>query len=1162
LACLTNGSYTLRLSPRGSGYSEWRGIALTRSSVDRLHDADGFHLYLRDLDDFHVWSAAYQPTRAIADDYQFHHAERGVNIRRLDGDLECSLAVCVALEHDCELRRCRLTNHGGQTRRIEITSYLEWVLTGRDADASHPAFSKLFVETHYCAKRRAIFARRRPRSSDEPTVWGFHALVGKDPRASHEVVEFETDRAAFIGRGRSLAQPIALDANARLTGQQGPVLDPIASLRMIVQVEPRECREVAFVLGGASSREDATEVLAALGDVTQISTLIDRVTAGDQLRNGEPAALERSEMSRGDGTNYIVHQPHRRRPIRADQSQTVAECRPASEYFTAIDAHTSAVDEPLQFNNGYGGFSADGREYLIRLRPDAAGEHRRPPMPWVNVIANEAAGFIVSESGAGYTWVGNSRLNRLTVWHNDPVCDPYSEALWIRDEDARLFWSATPGPTPVPAEYVVRHGFGYTMFVHECHDLLIETTMFMAPGLPMKITRVRLANRSNRPRRLSMLSFAHWSLSDSGLVTPTISTTYDAELEAILATNPNRETYGEHLAFCAVCASPLSHPIDATFTCDRAAFLGERGDITMPAALISLGELDGRAGAALDPCAAWQVPLELPPGEERECIFLLGEAANRNALAMLLHQYRRPGEIGRALLAVTEFWRDTASAIEIETPDREIDLMINGWLTYQKLSCRMWARSAYYQPGGAFGFRDQLQDAAALIIVRPDITRAQIIRHAGQQFAEGDVLHWWHPDTGYGLRTRFSDDLLWLPYVTCGYVQTTGDDSIWDEQTPLVVGPQVADGHAELYLRPDDSGIKATVYEHCCRAVDRGLTVGSHGLPLIGCGDWNDGFSRVGRLGHGESVWLGFFIYHVLEHLLPVCRQRGDHERASRYDAYRARLAEALNSEGWDGAWYRRAFYDNGEPIGSARSDECQIDALAQAWAVLSGVAPPNRAQSAIDAVLERLVCREAGLIKLLTPPYDQTPNDPGYIKGYVPGIRENGGQYTHGVLWVVRALAEMGRGTQAAELLKMLSPVWHTASAERAEIYQTEPYVVAADVYGEPPHLGRGGWTWYTGSAGWMFRVAVESIFGLSIGRGQMLVVNPAISATWPRCRLIYRLPGETTRYEINIENPRGKQTGITSAVLDGGDVVIKDGAVRIPLAHDGDLHRVEIRL
>jgi cyclic beta-1,2-glucan synthetase len=512
--------------------------------------------------------------------------------------------------------------------------------------------------------------------------------------------------------------------------------------------------------------------------------------------------------------------------------------------------------------------------------------------------------------------------------------------------------------------------------------------------------------------------------------------------------------------------------------------------------------------------------------------------------------------------AVTSRWNDLLSAIAIETPDREIDLMVNGWLLYQNLSCRMWGRSAYYQPGGAFGFRDQLQDSAAFMQHHPSISRTQILKHAAQQFNEGDVLHWWHPDTGYGVRTRFSDDLLWLPYIVAEYIEKTGDQSILDEVRPFLNAPTLGEGHQEAYLRPEPSQDQASVYEHCCRSLDRGLTSGAHGLPLIGCGDWNDGFSRVGRLGRGESVWLGFFIDHILARMLPICTRRGDDARVARYASYREKLRAALNSTGWDGAWYRRAYYDNGQAIGSAQSDECQIDAIAQAWAVLSGVAPPERARMAINAAEEWLVDDSAGMIRLLTPAFNATPNDPGYIKGYLPGIRENGGQYTHGVLWLIRAMAEMGRGNRAVELLRMLSPVWHASTQAKVDVYQTEPYVVAADVYGEPPHVGRGGWTWYTGSAGWMFRVAIESILGFTVEGGQTLKINPSISSKWPRCQLKYRVPECTTCYEITIENPSGKESGVTVAQFDGQPAIVENGAAKVPLLRDGGAHQVLVRL
>jgi cyclic beta-1,2-glucan synthetase len=800
---------------------------------------------------------------------------------------------------------------------------------------------------------------------------------------------------------------------------------------------------------------------------------------------------------------------------------------------------------------------------VIRLRPDGGGGHLLPPRPWTNVIANEWAGFLVTERGAGYTWAGNSRHNRLTAWHNDPVCDPHAEAIWIRDEEAKTFWSLTPGPTPAAVPYEVRHGFGYTTFQHVSHGFEQELTLFMARDEPVKLARVRLVNRGRVARQLSLFSYAHLAL--GSLIADSVgsvTTEYDTTLRAILARNPNREHFADSVAFSTIAVDGGNGSRAGFHTGDRTAFLGELGQQESPAALVAGQRLDNRTGKGLDPCAAWQLPIELAAGGSFECTILLGEAANLDSAAELIRKYRRPEEAERALEQAKEFWRETLSAVQVQTPDAEIDLLVNGWLTYQNLSCRIWGRSAYYQPGGAFGFRDQLQDAAALVYHRPDLTRQQLVRHASQQFVEGDVLHWWHPETGTGLRTRFSDDLLWLPLTAAIYIAATGDEQVLNEVVPFVSGPVLAEGQQEAYLRVLPTDATATIYEHCCRAIDRGLTTGSHGLPLFGCGDWNDGMNRVGSEGRGESVWLGFFIASVLELMLPICARRDDRERANLYMAYRDQLLTALNTAGWDGAWYRRAYYDDGEPLGSAQSDECQIDALAQAWAVLSGVASKERAEMSVAAVEERLVDDEAGIIRLLAPPFDRTTHDPGYIKGYLPGIRENGGQYTHGVLWFVRAMAELGRGTRAVELLKMLSPISHASTPDQVAVYQTEPYVVAADVYGEPPHVGRGGWTWYTGSAGWMFRVAVESIFGFCIEGGRRLVINPAISARWPRCRLSYRVPGGETRYEITIENPHGRERGVVAATVDGQTASVTDGAAVVPLVQDGQRHVVVVRL
>ncbi|MEX2170748.1 MAG: hypothetical protein WD851_15635 [Pirellulales bacterium] len=1142
---LTNGRYSVQLTAAGGGVSEWEGLAVSRWMPDPTCDADGFFIYLRDLEDGSFWSAGYQPTRVLPDVYEFQFSSSGAEIVRTDREIECRLTVGVAPDQDCELRRCRLTNGGQRPRKIEITSYVEFVLATREADANHPTFSKLFVETEFCRDANAIFARRRPRSSVDLERWGFHRLLADLDSIGHDL-QFETNRKAFIGRGRSLSHPRALDRGAKLAGDQGPVLDPIGSLRTTVWLAPGETREVVFVLGASASRRELENQMAAFHDLPAAQIFFNAPATTSALN--------------GNAQRWIAHPSHDPPTMRLHEGVSNGRCQPEAAVETEVEV-PQLSREALQFENSYGGFSADGREYVIRIEPDADGRLGLPPQPWVNVIANEQAGCLVTERGAGYTWAGNSRHNRLSAWNNDPVCDPHAEALWIRDEETGGFWSPMPGPTPAPARYEVRHGFGYTRFHHTSFGLAQEVTIFMAPDDPVKLVRVQIENRSSLSRRLSVFSYLQWGLRCTPVDLDPIDTTYDHNLAAILACNFARDVYSDSVAFSAVVADSAT-TTDITHTSARESFLGRFGEIASPAAVAEPRQLDNRTGSGLDACAAWRIPFRVAAGETIEFTILLGETTDHDAAAKLIGKFRRPGQVQHALEQVNAFWRKTLSAIEVETPDRQIDLMVNGWLPYQNLACRMWARSAYYQPGGAFGFRDQLQDSAALVYHQPDLTRRQIVRHAGQQFVEGDVMHWWHADNGLGLRTRFSDDLAWLPYVTATYVGVTGDEALLDKTVPFIRGERLADDQHEVCMRSEPSGVSATIYEHCCLALDRALTVGPHGLPLIGSGDWNDGMNRVGKMGQGESVWLGFFLYTVLGQMFPICERRGDLKRTQEYASHRARLAAGLNEAGWDGAWYRRAFYDNGQPLGSAESDECQIDAIAQAWSVLSGAAPRERAEMAMRAAQERLVDDRAGLIRLLAPPFDRTPNDPGYIKGYVPGVRENGGQYTHGVLWLVGALARMGHGTRAVEHLRMLSPVTRTSTAEQVAIYQTEPYVVAADVYSEPPHVGRGGWTWYTGSAGWMFRVAVESILGFSIEGGETIVLKPAISADWPQCRLRYRLPDGQTRYEIRIENPAGKETGVTSATVDGRLATVVDGAARIPIEHDGKAHSIIVYL
>ncbi|HEY2774718.1 MAG TPA: glycosyl transferase [Candidatus Binatia bacterium] len=824
---------------------------------------------------------------------------------------------------------------------------------------------------------------------------------------------------------------------------------------------------------------------------------------------------------------------------------------------------TPPTREKLQFDNGYGGFSSDGHEYVVRVGPAslcAPGEGPVPPMPWCNIVSNQRFGFLATETGAGYTWAGNSRQNKLTPWSNDPVLDPFGEALYLRDNANGRYWSPQPGPVPSGAWCEVRHGLGWSRWLQRSEAIEQEVVVFVAGEDPVKIVRVRLANRGTRERDLSLYWYARLVLGVQPIESSRlVATSFDEARNVFLANNPLSEDHRGAVAFAAVLQAP-GGSAPASFTMDRASFLGRGETMQAPRAVADGGTLDGATGG--DPCFALQVPLTLPPRGEVEVVLAFGQGTDSDAALALVEKLRRTPAVEEALEATRASWRDLAGAVQIQTPSRSFDLLMNGWLLYQVLSCRMDARSAYYQAGGAYGFRDQLQDSAALLYARPDLTRAQILLHAAHQFVEGDVLHWWHPPAARGTRTRFSDDLLWLPFLVTTYIGTTGDESVLDEKAPFVKARLLEPGEDETYLLADRSSETASIYEHCCRALDRSLTHGAHGLPLMGTGDWNDGMNRVGRRGQGESVWMAFFLVSILDRFVPMVEKRADWERLRRYRQYRQSLDAPIATTAWDGAWYNRAYYDDGQVLGSHTNEECSIDAIAQSWAVLSGAAPPDRAAQAMQSLRDKLVDEKAGIIRLLWPPFDHCSHDPGYIKGYVPGIRENGGQYTHAAVWAVRALAKLGDRELAMKYFEMVSPVTHARDREATDVYKTEPYVIAADIYGVDPHLGRGGWTWYTGSAAWMYRTGIESLLGLTIEEGRLLRIRPCIPDSWPGFRIKYRLPDRRTTYDIEVDNPSRRSASVVSAMMGSVAVPVDKAGARIVLRRDGKLHKIKVIL
>ena len=891
-------------------------------------------------------------------------------------------------------------------------------------------------------------------------------------------------------------------------------------------------------------RQSLQESILNIVSASPEAALVDRpggvfVRRGELMSEEDRALLQTvARVVLLDDAGNLIDQVNRR--VRPEMA--VPWFRPSRTQLE-IDSALAIERPDLEFDNGIGGFSRDGREYVITLKPSQA-----TPAPWVNVIANAKIGTVISETGSAYTWTENSHEFRLTTWSNDPVSDTASEAIYLRDEETGRFWSPSPSPARGAGTYVSRHGFGYSMFDYTEDGITTELCIYVSIDEPIKYARLKVTNRSGRQRKLSATGFWEWVLGEvRSKSLMHVVTDVDPLTNAIFARNPYSPEFADRIAFVDCSES------NRTITCDRTEFLGRNGSLTNPTAMRRT-KLSNRVGAGLDPCAAIQTQLTIEDGQEKTVMFTLGAAKSEEEARTLILKTRGAESSYKALEDVWHYWSQTLGAVHIETPDPSVNFLANGWLIYQTLSCRMWARSGFYQSGGAYGFRDQLQDAMALIHAEPSLFREQIQRAASRQFLEGDVQHWWHPPVGRGVRTQFSDDLLWLPLSLCRYVKMTGDTGLLDEPIPYLASRLLHEDEEANYDLPQISQAIGSVYDHALRAIDRSMKFGSHGLPLMGCGDWNDGMNLVGKNGKGESVWLAFFLYEVLNQFATLARQRDDVGTADRLELEAGRLRGNIEQSAWDGKWYRRAYFDDGTPLGSSENMECQIDSISQSWSVLSGAGTQDRTTIAMESLYKRLVKSDEQLILLLDPPFDKSALDPGYIKGYVPGVRENGGQYTHGAIWTAMAFAEMGQTDRAWELFSMINPIHHGSTPAGIGKYRAEPYVVAADVYGVAPHVGRGGWTWYTGSAGWMYRLIIESLLGLHLDVDK-LRFNPRPPRAWPSFKMHYRY--RETTYHITVKC-NGQGTTIQSLLVDG----IEQAEHFVRLVDDRSNHQVEIGL
>ncbi|MEX2110426.1 MAG: glucoamylase family protein [Gemmatimonadaceae bacterium] len=1265
--------YTSLITNSGGGFSRYGNLAVTRWRHDSTRDNYGQFCYVKDLSTGHVWSTAYQPSGTEPQWYRVLFASDRVTFIRRDGEIDTVTEIAVASDDAAEVKRVTLTNRSLQPREIELTSYSEIVLTTPDADRGHPAFHNLFVQTEWLAANAALLATRRPRSATEAGMWCAHvAACGPELVGS---ITCETDRSKFVGRGRSVRNPLALDEGAELSGTVGAVLDPVMSLRVRVLIPPGASAHVAFTTFVTDQKARAIELADLYHDPYSARRALDLSwaqaqaelrdlgippadaalyqdlaghlmfphpgfrppqTAVEQNRLGQrslwglgisgdwPILLANIETSvgmpsirqllkthhywrlKGITCDLVILNTHPATYMQELSDELLATTIASSEAglldrpggvflrradllkpeeitllkamarvqincdglglgnfleFPGVeDRYPPKLEHPnrdivplgtvpihaakpdpgtgLTSFNGLGGFNAES-EYEIHLEGSDL-----PPAPWINVIGNPAGGFLVSEGGSGVTWAGNSFFYRLTPWHNDPVRDPSGDCVFLRDDSNGDLWTATPLPIREPSPYRVRHGAGYSVFDHEHEGVATSLRVGVDQTDPVRISILTLRNDSKARKKLTLTWYLEWALGVARDQTQHyVRTSFDERTQSMQARNYFDEQFADYVAFASI-----SEKV-AYYTADRREFLGRNGTISSPAALERAG-LSGAIGATIDPCCALQAMVTLEPGETREVVMLLGAGENEATTRAILEKLRKPGMARAGLDQNVKSWQRRLATVTVRTPEPSFDLIVNQWALYQALSCRMWARSALYQSSGAFGFRDQLQDVMAFVYADAQIARDHILRAASRQFVEGDVQHWWHPQSGRGVRTRFSDDLVWLPYVVDHYVSVTDDTGILDMEIPYIAMRQLNPDEHEVYDTPQPSLESGSIYDHCVRALRRACTKGVHGLPLIGSGDWNDGMNRVGIEGKGESVWLAWFLISTLKKFAMHAEKRGDSAFANEILRTADQYISAVEGSAWDGDWYRRAYFDDGSPLGSRTSDECKIDSIAQSWSVISGAGDPERAATAMASLNKYLVNEEARIILLLTPPFDKTTHDPGYIQGYLPGVRENGAQYTHAALWTVLATALQGNGDRAFELYQMLNPITHSDTPDAVDIYKVEPYVIPADVYTAKNHLGRGGWTWYTGSASWMYRIGLEAILGFQL-RGKTLFMEPCVPAQWSEFTIEYRFGSAV--YVITVANPDRLERGGTDLVLNGREL---EGG--LPLVDDGRRHEV----
>ncbi|MCL5674950.1 MAG: cyclic beta 1-2 glucan synthetase [Candidatus Omnitrophica bacterium] len=1269
---LSNAHYHVMITNSGAGYSKWNEIGITRWREDITCDTNGLFCYIRDIDSGKVWSACYQPTGIESILYEAIFMQGRAEFRRHDGNFITYTEIAVSPEDDVEIRRISITNRSHVSKELELTTYTEIVLSLLSDDATHPVFNNLFVQSEIIPDRKSIIFTRRTKTEKERPLWLFNMLSTK--QYPYGDVSYETDRLKFIGRERTLANPVILDSPGRLSNTSGNVLDPISAIRIRLTIAPEATERINIVMGVSENRENILKLIEKYSDYSAAERIFDlawthshvvlsqlninesdaqtynklagSIIFSSSLHRASSEVISKNKRRQSDLWAYGIsgdlpivllrmtdalrinfvkqllkaHAYWRSKGLNVDlviwneevagyqqmlqdnimgaissgpqahlldtpggvfvrkieqiseegriliqavsrivitdrtfnlidqierrgkPEQSISKFKPGYFKKRKTDLSAKRPRTDIIFNNGFGGFTPDGKEYVINLSRD-----NKTPAPWVNVMANPYFGTIVSENGSSYTWKENSHEFRLTPFYNDPVINPGGEAIYIRDEDSGDTWSPAPFPVRGNQFYVCRHGFGYTVFEYGQTGIVSELYIYTDISSPVKFLRLKISNHSGTPRRMSIVGYVEWVLGELRQKSAMhVTTTIDPKTGAIFARNVYSMEFSDFVAFFDV------SEINKTFTGDRTEFIGRNRNLTNPLWL-SRSHLSGKLGAGMDPCTAIQTYIELSEEEDKEIVFILGSGKNTREAQEIVQRFRGYGPAKKSLEDVWQHWNNILGTVYVETPDIPVNTLTNGWLLYQTISSRLWARSGFYQSSGAYGFRDQLQDSLAVLHTQPDISRSHILYCASHQFKEGDVQHWWHPPFNRGIRSRFSDDHLWLPFAVCRYIDITGDAKVLDEKTSYIQGRLLNPEEQEYYDLPGTTNETDSLYQHCVCAIKYSLRFGIHGLPLIGSGDWNDGMNRVGRNGQGESVWLAFFLYDVLTKFAKLAKKHGDVSFASQCEKEAVRLNDAINQTAWDEEWYVRAFFDDGKPLGSKINTECKITSLPQSWAVISGAGDTDKRARAMASVEKELISWDNRLINLLAPPFDKSDLNPGYIKGYPPGIRENGGQYTHAGVWVAMAFCLLGDKSKAWKVFSLINPINRSSTKSDATVYKVEPYAVTADVYSFPPYTGKGGWTWYTGSSGWMYQLILEYFLGVQRNDNR-IIFSPCIPENWQTYKIHYRY--KETIYHVNFT--RVQTDKISGMSMDGIPIEEK----WLTLTNDKKEHFVEVKI